>query len=208
MFFSFNNLKTCLPKGSLLLLFYGMVFMPALTGISTRASKNPTEREWALVTIAEANAQCLTETGKKDQKEAFELADKFLKTKDVSIETIDTIKNDENFHGTKDEYIQYQGGCRNLVLGITNPEKYKKPTTQTHRCPPGKRQYQKTALFGLIKGQKLCLSDYEAESLRAQRQRDIQNNIRDMQDNIQRNQPRIINCTSSRYGSYMSTTCF
>ena len=54
-------------------------------------------------------------------------------------------------------------------------------------CPPGTRQHQKTALFDLIKGRTLCLSDYEAESLRAQQQRDIQNNIRN-------SKPRFVNC--------------
>ncbi len=66
-------------------------------------------------------------------------------------------------------------------------------------CPPGKRIYQKTALFGLIKGAKLCLSDYEAESLR---QAQVQNTITNM------NQTRIINCTSNTFGNYMSTTCY
>ena len=37
--------------------------------------------------------------------------------------------------------------------------------TQLSSCPPGKRQYTKTHLFGLIKGAKLCLTDYEVESL-------------------------------------------
>ena len=75
------------------------------------------------------------------------------------------------------------------------------PWVTDNVCPAGTRQYQKTALFGLIKGQKLCLSDYEAESLRAQQQRDIQNNIRN-------NQPRFINCTSNIYGNYVSTSCY
>ena len=70
-------------------------------------------------------------------------------------------------------------------------------------CPPGTRQYQKTALFGLIKGAKLCLSDYEAESLR---QAQLQNAITNMNQNMNRN--RIINCTSNTWGSYMSTTCY
>ena len=66
-------------------------------------------------------------------------------------------------------------------------------TRPSNNCPPGKRQYQKTALFGLIKGEKLCLSDYEAEHL---------NTLNSM------NRSKIINCTSSAYGSYMSTTCY
>ena len=82
-------------------------------------------------------------------------------------------------------------------------------------CPPGKRIYQKTALFGLIKGAKLCLSDYEAESLRQTQvqneitnmnQTRLQNAITNMNRNVNRN--RIINCTSNAYGSYRSITCF
>ena len=78
-----------------------------------------------------------------------------------------------------------------------------KPWVSDNGCPPGTRQYQKTALFGLVKGAKLCLSDYEAESLK---QAQFQNAITNMNQNMNRN--RIINCTSNTWGSYMSTTCY
>ena len=88
-----------------------------------------------------------------------------------------------------------------------------------NNCPPGKRQYQKTALFGLIKGEKLCLSDFEAESLRSQQRREIQDGIqriqqqqreewRDLQERTRLSYPRLINCTSRVYGNYVSTSCF
>ena len=70
-------------------------------------------------------------------------------------------------------------------------------------CPPGKRIYQKTALFGLVKGAKLCLSDYEAESLR---QTQTQNAITNMNRTLDRN--KIVQCTSNAWGNYMSTTCY
>ena len=70
-------------------------------------------------------------------------------------------------------------------------------------CPPGKSQYQKTALFGLIKGTKLCLTDYEAESLRqVQMQRALQN----FSNSIR--QPQVVNCYSNTYGNYTSTSCY
>ena len=80
------------------------------------------------------------------------------------------------------------------VLGIKA-----RSTGSSTGCPPGKCVYQKTALFGLVKGAKLCLSDYEAESLR---QAQVQNAITNM------NQNRIIDCTSNTFGNYMSTTCY
>ena len=94
---------------------------------------------------------------------------------------------------------------------------------QRDGCPPGKRIYQKTALFGLIKGAKLCLTDYEAEQLQQARINQIQNSLSNMEtqrklDQIERNTsmtsmpqisiPQIINCTSNTFGNYMSTTCY
>jgi len=82
-------------------------------------------------------------------------------------------------------------------------------------CPPGKRQYQKTVLFGLIKGQKLCLSDYEAESLSSQQRRDVQSTLNNIEtqrklDNIEANsfRPNLVTCNSSGFGSYVSVTCY
>ena len=82
-------------------------------------------------------------------------------------------------------------------------------------CPPGKRQYQKTVLFGLIKGQKLCLSDYEAESLSSQQRRDVQSTLNNIEtqrklDNIEANsfRPNLVTCNSSGFGSYVSVNCY
>ena len=80
-------------------------------------------------------------------------------------------------------------GAGDKLEAKINTYNYDKPTGG---CPPGTRQYQKTALFGLIKGAKLCLSDYEAESLR---QAQFQNAITNMNQNMNRN--RIIKCTSN-----------
>jgi hypothetical protein len=51
----------------------------------------------------------------------------------------------------------------------------------SNQCPPGTRVYRKTALFGLIKGKEICLSDYEAESLNARQIESLQENIRNME---------------------------
>ena len=64
----------------------------------------------------------------------------------------------------------------------------------TGGCPPGTRQYHKTALFGLIRDAKLCLSDYKAESLS---QAQVQNAITNMNQNLNTN--RIINYTSNTW---------
>ena len=109
---------------------------------------------------------------------------------------------------------------RQGIKALSNKNK----NVQNNDCPPGKRIYQKTALFGLIKGTKLCLSDYEAESLRqAQAQNAIKNineaaSLRQEEESLRQqrmqnlwtnmNQNRIINCTSNTFGSYMSTTCY
>ncbi len=62
-------------------------------------------------------------------------------------------------------------------------------------CPSGTREYRKTALFGLIKGKTMCLSDYQAESLNQQR---IQN--------LNNSRPR--NCTTNFIGSTGYTNCY
>ena len=66
-------------------------------------------------------------------------------------------------------------------------------------CPSGTREYQKSALFGLIKGKTMCLSDYEAESLRSQQRQNFQNNM---------NQNRQRNCTTNFIGSTAYTNCY
>lgn len=90
----------------------------------------------------------------------------------------------------------------------------------TSQCPPGKRIFQRTVLFGLIKGEKLCLSDFEAEKLKQDQARITQDNVNDINrqytlDQIERNTrtpaftlPRIVTCSSEAFGNYRSTTCF
>ena len=46
------------------------------------------------------------------------------------------------------------------------------------KCPLGERSYK---IMGMINGQEVCLSAYQAEILRSQKQLDIQNNIQQIQ---------------------------
>ena len=109
-------------------------------------------------------------------------------------------ENQKNLGISNEEIRAGEETGKDLYLGW-------KKEAMNHSCPPGKRQYQKIALLGLVKGKKLCLSDYEAESLRqAQVQNAITNMNQGINQNINRN--RIINCTSNTYGGYMSTTCY
>ena len=83
-------------------------------------------------------------------------------------------------------------------------------TRPSNNCPPGKSQYQKNALFGLIKGEKLCLSDYEVEALRqGERHRALQNFSNSMKSFSESMQPpKVVNCYSNTYGNYTSTSCY
>ena len=73
--------------------------------------------------------------------------------------------------------------CRNeMMRSMQRGSDWKSPSDyasnySSGNCPSGTREYQKSALFGLVKGKTMCLSDYEAESLRAQRARDIQRTL-------------------------------
>ena len=102
-------------------------------------------------------------------------------------------------------------------------------TMPENSCPPGKRQYTKTHLFGLIKGAKLCLTDYEVESLRqGERNRtdkalkNFTDSMNKLNESMQPQQqviiqqpllqpvqpPRVINCYSNTYRHYTSTSCY
>tara|TARA_Y200000002_G_scaffold382357_1_gene399122 strand:- start:456 stop:1304 length:849 start_codon:yes stop_codon:yes gene_type:complete len=104
-----------------------------------------------------------------------------------------------------------------------------KNAPQLSSCPPGKRQFTKTHFFGLIKGAKLCLTDYEVEALRqGERNRtdkalkNFTDSMNKLNESMQPQQqviiqqpllqpvqpPRVINCYSNTYGHYTSTSCY
>ncbi len=128
------------------------------------------------------------------------------------------------------KYTTNKSGAADLLEFLASPQGYQSEAIATKDiinerrknnskgCPPGKSIYQKTAFFGLIKGAKLCLTDYEAEQLKQARITQLQNTLSNMEtqrrlDQIEQNSrmlpvPRMINCTSNSFGSYMSVTCY
>ena len=55
-----------------------------LLGFGSSVTAAPSERTTALVTIAQANAQCLIQTGTMGAEQALSLANRFLDAKQVS----------------------------------------------------------------------------------------------------------------------------
>ena len=76
----------------------------------------------------------------------------------------------------------------------------------TASCQPGKSLYQKRWLFGLIKGGTMCLTDFEAESLKAQRRQSLQNSL----NNMNNNKPTSCYGTANTIGSttYTQANCY
>lgn len=80
----------------------------------------------------------------------------------------------------------------------------------TSSCPPGKSLRQKTTFLGLIKLGKVCLSDYEVENLNQRERHRALDNFNDSMDSlVESMQPPLrINCNSTSYGNYTSTSCY
>jgi hypothetical protein len=66
-------------------------------------------------------------------------------------------------------------------------------------CPPGQQMYRTNGLFGIGARNLGCMTAYEAQSLRLQQQRNIQ-------QNFQNNRPR--NCTTRFIGGTAFTNCY
>jgi hypothetical protein len=73
------------------------------------------ERTTALVTIAQANAQCLIQTGTMGAEKALTLANRFLDAKQVSQKQRRTVNNSPGFEDLMKRYINQQGGCEAIV---------------------------------------------------------------------------------------------
>ena len=80
----------------------------------------------------------------------------------------------------------------------------------TSSCPPGKSLRQKTTFLGLIKLGKVCLSDYEVESLNQRERHRALDNFNDSMDSLVESMkpPRSIYCNSTSNGTYTSTSCY
>ena len=77
------------------------------------------ERTTALVTIAEANAECLSKTGTMQRDKASSLADRFLEAKGVAPVTRQAVRSSRDFGALKADYVMQQGGCEDLVKALS-----------------------------------------------------------------------------------------
>ena len=86
-----------------------------LLGFGPSVIAAESERTTALVTIAQANAQCLIQTGTMGAEKALTLANRFLDAKQVSQKQRRTVNNSPGFEDLMKRYINEQGGCESIV---------------------------------------------------------------------------------------------
>ena len=86
-----------------------------LLGFGASVTAAPSERTTALVTIAQANAQCLIQTGTMGAEQALSLANRFLDAKQVSQDERRTVNNSPGFEDLMKRYIKERGGCEAIV---------------------------------------------------------------------------------------------
>ena len=86
-----------------------------LLGFGSNIAAAQTERTTALVTIAQANAQCLIQTGTMGAEQALSLANRFLDAKQVSQDERRTVNNSPDFEDLMKDYINTKGGCEAIV---------------------------------------------------------------------------------------------
>ena len=86
-----------------------------LLGFGASVAVAQTERTTALVTIAQANAQCLIQTGTMGAEQALSLANRFLDAKQVSQDERRTVNNSPSFEDLMKRYIKERGGCEAIV---------------------------------------------------------------------------------------------
>ena len=86
-----------------------------LLGFGASVAVAQTERTNALVTIAQANAQCLIQTGTMGAEQALSLANRFLDAKQVSQDERRTVNNSPGFEDLMKDYINTKGGCEAIV---------------------------------------------------------------------------------------------
>ena len=82
---------------------------------SATAVRAASERDTALVTIAEANAHCLIQSGMMPAEKARSLASGFLDAEQVSAKQRKAVRDDPGFPALMDRYISDQGGCKSLL---------------------------------------------------------------------------------------------
>ena len=83
-----------------------------LLGFGASVAVAQTERTTVLVTIAQANAQCLIQTGTMGAEQALSLANRFLDAKQVSQDERRTVNNSPGFEDLMKRYIMERGAVR------------------------------------------------------------------------------------------------
>ena len=86
-----------------------------LLGFGSSVTAAPSERTTALVTIAQANAQCLIQTGTMGAEQALSLANRFLDAKQVTQQQRRMVNNSPGFEDLMKRYIKERGGCEAIV---------------------------------------------------------------------------------------------
>lgn len=87
----------------------------ALLGLGSSVAAAQSERTTALVTIAQANAKCLIQTGTMEAEQALSLANRFLDAKQVTQQQRRMVNNSPGFEDLMKRYINDQGGCEAIV---------------------------------------------------------------------------------------------
>ena len=87
----------------------------ALLGLGSSVAAAQSERTTALVTIAQANAKCLIQTGTMGAEQALSLANRFLDAKQVTQQQRRMVNNSPGFEDLMKRYINDQGGCEAIV---------------------------------------------------------------------------------------------
>jgi hypothetical protein len=101
-------------KRSLYAVAFGLIGW-TLLGFGSSVAVAQTERTTALVTIAQANAKCLIQTGTMGAEQALSLANRFLDAKQVSQVERRTVNNNPGFEDLMKDYINTKGGCEAIV---------------------------------------------------------------------------------------------
>ena len=86
-----------------------------LLSAGATAVKAASERDTALVTIADANAHCLIQSGMMPAEKARNLVSRFLDAEQVSAKQRKAVRDDPGFSALMDHYISDQGGCKSLL---------------------------------------------------------------------------------------------
>lgn len=92
-----------------------MALLLLLLPAGAPAVRAASERDTALVTIADANAHCMIQAGMMPAEKARSLVSRFLDSEQVSAKQRKAVRDDPGFSALMDHYISDQGGCKSLL---------------------------------------------------------------------------------------------